>query len=292
MLRSPRPSFPTNRAAESVGSKKPRLRVRFFAFLGFRFRTESSKFSVCRLQLRSVPVTQTSVPNPLSRTVEARGYRVLRRWQKALSQARFRWLLLFSFGFALVAVKIVVNQLHAAEVRPGVVLSDPILAVLPVADLSIPIFVIEYGCALAVLALLAARPARFAVGILGYGIVIFWRSIAIGLAPLDPPPDLVLLVDPVAAVVGGGPQFTKDLFFSGHTAAMAMFTLTAPKRWARWVFGGFTAVIGVMLMIQRVHYAVDVLVALVMAFVAWRIARPAAALFMHPTRSKRRMRLG
>lgn len=260
-------------------------------FRGFASEPKAPRFRFGILRLL-VPVTQTTVPDPLRRTVEARGNRVLRRWQKALSQARFRWLLAFSFGVAIVAVKLVVNQLHAAEVRPGVVLSDPVLAVLPVADLSVPIFVIEYGCALAVLALLATRPARFAVGILGYGVVISWRSIAISLAPLDPPPDLVLLVDPVAALVGGGPHFTKDLFFSGHTAAMAMFTFCAPKRWARWVFGGLTAVIGVMLMIQRVHYTIDVLVALVMAYVAWRTARPVAALFMHPTRSRRRLRWG
>lgn len=238
------------------------------------------------------PVTQTSVPDPLSRTVEPRGYRAFRRWQKALSQARFRWLLVLSFGFAIASVKLVVNELHVAELRPGVVLSDPILATLPVVDLSIPIFVIEYGCALAVLAMLATRPVRFAVGILGYGIVIFLRAISIALVPLDPPPDLVLLVDPIAAVVGGGPQFTKDLFFSGHTSAMMMFTLTAPKVWARWVFGGFTVAIGVMLMIQRVHYAVDIFVAPVMAYVAWRGARNAAPFLMHPTRTKRRMRLG
>jgi hypothetical protein len=228
----------------------------------------------------------------LSRSLENRGYRVFRRWQTALSQARFRWLLALSFGSFLISAKLVVNELHVAELRPGVVLSDPILVLLPVADLSVPIFLIEYGCALAVLALLAARPARLAVGILAYGIVIFWRAIAIAIVPLDPPPDLVLLVDPAAALVGGGPQFTKDLFFSGHASAMAVFTLCAPKRWARWVFGGFTLVIGVMLMIQRVHYAVDVLVALALAYVAWRIARPAAGLIMHPTRNWRRFLRG
>lgn len=235
-------------------------------------------------------VTQTSVPDPLRRSVETGGYRVVRRWQKAWSQPRFRWLLACSVGVAVLAVKIVVNRLRMAEVRPGVVLSDPLLALLPVADLSVPIFVIEYGCAVAALVMLAPRPVRFSVGMLGYGIVIFCRSIAIALAPLDPPPDIVLLIDPVTAVVGGGPHFTKDLFFSGHTAAMAMFTLSAPKRWARWVFGGLTIVIGVMLMIQRVHYAIDVFVALVMAYVAWRAAVPVAVLFMHPTRNKRRMR--
>ncbi len=236
-------------------------------------------------------MTQTSVPDQLRRSVEASGYRVFRRWQRALSQASFRWLLAVSFGFALFAVKILVNELHVAEMRPGVVLSDPVLALLPVAELSIPIFVIEYGCALAVLALLAPRPVRFAVGILSYGIAMFLRCVAISIVPLDPPPDLVLLVDPVASLVGGGPTFTKDLFFSGHTAAMAVFTVTAPKRWARWVFGALTVAIGVMLMIQRVHYAVDVFVAPVMAYASWRAAKPLAPLLMNPARSLRRFRL-
>lgn len=196
-----------------------------------------------------------------------------RTWQITRRHARVRWWLLASVLFSLVSVQLLLHQLRLAEVRPGVVLNDPILGLLPVADLSVPIFVIEYGCALAVLFQLLNHPIRLAIGFFGYGAVLLFRWATISLVPLDPPHDIVLLIDPVVEAMGGGPIFTKDLFFSGHTAAMVMFTLCAPKRRWRLVFGCLTVVIGIMLMIQRVHYAVDVFVAVFMAYGGWRLAR-------------------
>jgi PAP2 superfamily C-terminal len=218
-------------------------------------------------------VTQSSVPDQPRASLETRRSRLLRTWQIALRDVRLKWLILLSVAFSLTSVQVLLHALRLAEERPGVVLNDPILALLPVADLSVPIFVIEYGCALAVLYQLLSHPVRLAVGLFGYGTVMFCRWITITLVPLDPPPDLVLLIDPVVEALGGGPIFTKDLFFSGHTAAMMMFTLSAPKRKARLVFACLTAVIGVMLMIQRVHYSIDVFVALFMAYAGWRFAR-------------------
>lgn len=209
-------------------------------------------------------------------------------WPRVLRQSRYRWLCLLGLAVPALVVKGLVGALQAAEARPGAVLNDPVLALLPVADLSIPIFVIEYGCALTAVYLLLRHPVRLATALLGYGLAMSLRWLAISIAPLDPPPDLVTMVDPVTSLVGGGgPEFTRDLFFSGHTTAMTMFAVTTPNRRARWVFGGLTAAIGVMLMIQRVHYAVDVFVAPAMAYMAWQTARTLRPLFTR-TKSARR----
>ncbi len=232
------------------------------------------------LYIACFAVTQTSVPDQTRASLETRRSRPHRLWQVALRRAHVRWLLVLSTVFSFSCVQLLLHALRLAEVRPGVVLNDPILGFFPVADLSVPIFVIEYGCALAVLYMLLNHPVRLSVGLVGYGGVMLFRWITITLVPLDPPPDLVLLVDPVVEAMGGGPIFTKDLFFSGHTAAMMMFTLTAPRRVARIVFGCLTAVIGVMLMIQRVHYAIDVFVALFMAYAGWRLARTTVPLVL------------
>lgn len=230
------------------------------------------------------PVTDdASVPEqPTSSAVTKRGG--LRVWGLAFRRARFRRLFVVCIAFCAISFQLLIQSLHMAEARRGVVLDDPILPFLPVADLSIPIFVIEYGAAVALIYFLRTCPYRLVVAFLTYGAAMLLRWMAISLVPLEPPPDLVLLVDPVVSAVGGGPEFTKDLFFSGHTAAMSVFALTAPWRRQRWVFWCLTVVIGVMLMIQRVHYSVDVFVAPVMAYLAWRIARMSARWLLAPRR--------
>lgn len=219
-------------------------------------------------------VTQSSLSQSPRSAIEARRHHVLWLWPRAFRQVRNRWMFFLAIAVPALIVKGLVGSLQAAELRPGVVLNDPVLALLPVADLSIPIFVIEYGCALAAVYLLLSHPVRFATALFGYGLGVALRWLALVIAPLDPPPDLVTMVDPVTTLVGGGgPEFTKDLFFSGHTMAMSVFAITTPNRRARWIFGFFTAAIGVMLMIQRVHYAIDVFVAPPMAYIAWQAAR-------------------
>lgn len=227
------------------------------------------------------PVTQSSLSDQARSSNESWKEGALRAWQGAFADAAFRRLFFLSIAVSLSSVEVLLQALRRAELREGVVLADPILNLLPVTDLSVPIFVIEYGCALTVIYLLLSHPVRLSVGLLGYGIAMYLRWVTITLVPLDPPVDIVLLIDPVVEALGGGPIFTKDLFFSGHTAAMAMFTLSAPGPRTKAVFAGLTMVIGVMLMIQRVHYAVDVFVAPAMAYAGWRLARALAGALLN-----------
>lgn len=197
----------------------------------------------------------------------------LRRWGKAVSHRRFRWLLALTVVWTAGVMVTLLKTLRRVESRPGAVLQDPILALLPAANLSVPIFVVEYGCMLAVLWLLLRRPIRMTVALMGFGIAMCFRLITVLITPLDPPPDLIPLVDPLVSAFDGGPELTKDLFFSGHTTAMVIFAVASPSRRLRLVIVIMTLAIAVMLMIQRVHYAADVFVAPAMGYAGWQLAR-------------------
>ena len=63
----------------------------------------------------------------------------------------------------------------------------------------------------------------------------------------------------------------RDLFFSGHTATMTLLALAGRGRW-RWVLGGLTVAVGLLVLVQRVHYSYDVLAAPFFAGAAWWLA--------------------
>nr|WP_262898321.1 sphingomyelin synthase family protein [Hymenobacter siberiensis] len=64
----------------------------------------------------------------------------------------------------------------------------------------------------------------------------------------------------------------RDLFFSGHTATMVLLTLVGRGRSWRWVLGLMSVAVGVLVLVQRVHYSYDVLAAPFFAGAAYWLA--------------------
>lgn len=194
-------------------------------------------------------------------------------WRAAGRHARFRLIIGGAVAITTVIMVGLLYFLRANEARVGVVLPDPLLAALPARDLSVPIFILEYGSLLWVLLQLRRHPLRLPAAVLAYGLVMLMRLVTVWVTPLDPPQDFIMLVDPIVSLAGGGTELTRDLFFSGHTAAMFIFAFSSPHPRARWVLGGAGIVVATMLLVQRAHYTVDVLVAPAMSLSAWTIAR-------------------
>jgi hypothetical protein len=158
------------------------------------------------------------------------------------------------------------------EARHGVLLDDPLLARLPPVDLTWPIFALVYGGLASGLLLLLRTPRRLSVGALSYAFMVTLRIGCMWLLPLDPPPGMILLVDPMVRMAGVADPPTRDLFFSGHTATLCLVALAMPRGRLRVVFGALTVLMGLMVLAQHVHYAVDVLVAPMAAYVSHRLA--------------------
>jgi|JI10StandDraft_1071094.scaffolds.fasta_scaffold33973_5 membrane-associated phospholipid phosphatase len=145
------------------------------------------------------------------------------------------------------------------ETRAGVVLQDPLIAMIPPADLSNLTFVLIYSGIVSTVIMLLTHPMRLTIGFQIYAVYAALRLLGMWLVPLEPPAGFIPLVDPLMAWAHTGQQLNKDLFFSGHTATMFICYLILPPGWGRPIFLVGVVVMGVCLIVQRVHYSVDVL---------------------------------
>jgi hypothetical protein len=161
--------------------------------------------------------------------------------------------------------------LDSVEQRPGVVLPDPVLNLLPPLDLTWITFIVIYASILAGFILLLRFPQHLLLAFQTYGIVVLFRVLAMWVTPFDPPPAMIALKDPFVEFFGNGSTLTRDLFFSGHTATLFVLCLAMPTRGTRRVFMLSTIVVACCVLFQHVHYTVDVFAAPFFAFGSYKI---------------------
>ncbi len=177
----------------------------------------------------------------------------------------------FIVSFAILASVMVgmLRFLHYNEARTGHSLRDPLMALFQPIDLSGLTFLLLYlglGCTIVMLLL---RPGRLLIGMQIYAVYAALRVLAMYFVPLEPPEGMIPLADPLIQWAQTGSQLNKDLFFSGHTATMFIcYLILPPGRW-RSIFLAGVLVMGLCLVIQRVHYSIDVVAAPFFCFGAY-----------------------
>ena len=179
---------------------------------------------------------------------------------------------------ALVAVlAVMAHFLSWVEHRPGVVLADPVLARIPPRDVTWLTFGLVYMGIGTTFLLLLADPRRLVLGAQAYAVMVLLRMGVMSVTPLEAPPTTIPLRDPLVQILGTGEVLTRDLFFSGHTATLALMAFLAPGRASRRFLVLCTGLVAVCVLVQHVHYTVDVLVAPFFAFASREIV-----LALHP----------
>ena len=169
--------------------------------------------------------------------------------------------------FALVGVLAVMARfLSWVERRPGVLLADPVLAWIPARDMTWLTFGLVYGGLVTAFVVLLPYPRRLVLGAQAYAVMVLLRMAVMSVTPLEAPTTTIPLRDPLVQILGTGEVLTRDLFFSGHTATLALLAFLAPGRRSRRFFVVCTALVAVCVLWQHVHYTVDVLVAPFFAF--------------------------
>jgi len=184
-------------------------------------------------------------------------------WPEAWARPAFRRGLLLGLALLLALAAWVPHYFAFIQQRPGVVLPDALLAMLPAHDVSVPTFGLIYVAIGATLSYLLRRPALMLHSLWAYLLMHAFRTLTLYFLPLDPPVGLLLLHDPfVDRFLYGGPTpITKDLFFSGHTATMFLLALSVRRRGWRWVLLAATVGVGALVLVQHTHYTYDVLAA-------------------------------
>lgn len=195
------------------------------------------------------------------------------KWKNAWSNKRFR--LLFVTGWIAVIGLLMLFHLFLMQIekREGVLLNDWLLQQLPVYNVSLPVFLFIWGAALLALYRSIRSPEICILVVWTYFFVTMARLISIWLIPLNPPPGLIPLADPLTNLFYGKQFITRDLFFSGHTSSVFIIFLCLPRRTDK-IFTLVSVIcIAALLLIQHVHYSIDILAAPVMSYGCFLLAR-------------------
>ncbi|MFA7287888.1 MAG: phosphatase PAP2-related protein [Melioribacteraceae bacterium] len=197
--------------------------------------------------------------------------RIKYEWRRFLSDRN----LAFIFAVTIVVLGFVLywitKFLIFNEAREGFAFRDPILSLFAPMDVTWVSFALIYSGLIVALFSLTFYPERFMLALQAYSLMLLIRLITMYLLPLNPPEGIIPLKDPFVEFFGGK-TFLKDLFFSGHTSTMFVFFLTAQKKGLKVVFLAATFLIAICVLIQHVHYTIDVVVAPFIAYASYRIS--------------------
>jgi len=121
---------------------------------------------------------------------------------------------------------------------------------------------------------LSTSPLLFLKCLQAYCLLVAIRIICLYLVPLDPERLMIPLDDPfVGKLFYNGSVITKDLFFSGHVSTMFLFFLVIPFRTLKYFFLIATILVSVFILIQHVHYTIDVIAAPFVSWVSYRVVQ-------------------
>jgi membrane-associated phospholipid phosphatase len=158
------------------------------------------------------------------------------------------------------------------EQRQGAVLTDPILIFFNPVDLTWFTFGLIYISIITAILSFSLKPEKLIIALQSYSLLVVFRMIVMYVTPLNEPGRIIILNDPFVQLFGTGETLTKDLFFSGHTATLFLLFLVADKKYLKYIFMVCTLLVGTAVLLQHVHYTVDVLVAPFFAYTSYRIA--------------------
>ncbi len=191
-------------------------------------------------------------------------------WRDAFSHWGFRiqlsitMLVVFSFSF------IFHYFFPFVESRNGSLLSDIVLLFIPPADVSGIVFFFLYSGIFIGLLSHYRHPKVILLIFQTYALVTLTRMATITLLPLEPPIGYIPLREPfVQLFTPGGAIISKDLFFSGHMSTILSLYFASHRFYTR-AFLLFSAMMmGALLLIQHVHYSIDVLVAVPVTYIIY-----------------------
>lgn len=192
-------------------------------------------------------------------------------WQGAWSAPLFRIKMIIGSILLAATVSCFPFFFQRIELRQGTALPDPFLHWLPAHNVSLPLFILIWSLSALTLVRAVRNPRILLVFIWSYILLSLFRMLTIYLLPLEPPANLIGLVDPLSNFFYGPKFVTKDLFPSGHTSTMFLLFLCLTGKGDRRLALVVTFAVAFLLLVQHVHYTVDILGGLLYGWLAWWI---------------------
>ncbi len=191
---------------------------------------------------------------------------IKKNWLDALSDNIFRRRLI-AVVILIIAISFITNYFfcYNEDEKGGIVLNDWVLNRLPAEDVSMAITFFMSSVIILFLIRTVTNPAMFITSLIAYVIILAFRIITIAITHLQAPAELVALHDPVSNLVYGSRFITRDLFFSGHVATVFLIYLTLYKKVDKYYLLFVVFSVGILLLVQHVHYTIDIVCAPVFA---------------------------
>ena len=187
-------------------------------------------------------------------------------WIAYLKKGRRKLTLFISLLVLSIVLFVFYRFLNFNEYRSGFPLNDPILNFFPPQDFSIFIFILTYGFCLAGILIAIRSPDKFILLLQAYSLMTLLRMTSLYLIPLDPPAGIIPLHDVfLQNSFYAGRDNLRDLFFSGHTTTLFIFSFMFTGKKIRIVYILIAIVVGILIIWQHVHYSIDVLAAPIVA---------------------------
>ncbi len=195
----------------------------------------------------------------------------MKTWSEYIKRHTYRLALLFLLFIGVLAVTYFF--LDYIESRQGTVLNDPLLSIIPTANVAIPLFILTYIGSIFGIIYVIRKPDMTVLTALTYMLILIVRMGCMYVTPLEPPVNIIPLRDIfLESTFYSGNVMLKDLFFSGHTASMFLFFMVIQNKKIKTVYAFITLAVACLLLIQHAHYTVDVIIAPIMVWFSYRIA--------------------
>lgn len=182
-------------------------------------------------------------------------------WKKAWGISIFKQYVLIGLALLIILLIAFPYFFNFIEGRAGRSINDVVLNSIPATNVSNWVFTIIWSMALLTIVRCVQEPNIFLLFLWGFIMLSLSRMISIIVLPLNPPNELIELIDPISNSFYGSKFITKDLFYSGHTATQFLMFLCLQKRGDKLVTFISTIAIGVLVLVQHVHYTIDVVAA-------------------------------
>ncbi len=157
------------------------------------------------------------------------------------------------------------------ESRTGVPFNDPVLNLFSPIDFSRITSIFTLAPVFFSFFFILRRPESTVYFFLAIMIVTIFRAFTLYIIVLEPPAKIIPLSDPIIeSLFYQGDILLRDLFFSGHTANLIVVALLSDTLWVKRTILGCAAIVGCLLMVQHVHYSIDVFAAPFFAILAYK----------------------
>jgi len=214
------------------------------------------------------------------------------KWQLLWTNKRYLYSWVSLLVLAVVSLMFMCSFLCYNEARTGgAVLDDYILNLVEPADVSVLLFSITWIAIGSFIPFLLLSPKSSMQLFLATILIVIFRCITLYLFPLEPPAGIIPLRDPLLERSFYDSQvMVRDLFFSGHTANLSILFFLVERKWAKYLIGMGTCAVACLLLVQHVHYSVDILFAPLFAFAAAFLAKSLSEIIYRWSRPSSSMR--